>query len=130
MPALTHVVIPIVIAAALPFLTTLSAKLGKLTPRDNLGTRVWQQNLDGWRQRATWAHQNAFETFPMFAAAVILAHLGAPGSQTAMIAAYAYPSFRVLYTLAFIANKGAIRSSLWFASMIAVGALFVIAVRG
>lgn len=130
MPALTHVVLPILIAATLPFAATLSAKLGKLTPRDNLGPRAWQEKLDGWRQRATWAHQNAFETFPMFAAATILAHLGAPGSETAVIAAYAYPLFRVLYTAAFVANQGALRSLMWFASMAAVVTLFVVALRG
>jgi uncharacterized MAPEG superfamily protein len=66
----------------------------------------------------------------MFAAAAIVAHLGAPGSQTAVIAAYAYPSLRVLYTAAFIANQGALRSLMWFGSMAAVVTLFIVALTG
>lgn len=130
MSPLTHVVVPIVIAATIPFLTTLSAKIGKLSARDNLAPRAWQANLDGWRQRATWAHANAFETFPMFAVAVVLAHLGAPGNQLAIIAAYAYPALRVLYVAAFLANQGALRSTLWFVSMGATITLFAIALTG
>lgn len=127
MPALLHVVLPIVLAAAVPFLSTLIAKAGRFSAADNLETRNWQSHLSGWRLRAHWAHLNALETFPMFAVAVVVAHLAAPGSTTATIAAYAYPGLRVLYLSAFLADKGALRSTLWFTSMGAVAVLFAVA---
>lgn len=127
MPPLLHVVLPIAIAAAIPFLSTLIAKAGAFSADDNKETRQWQSQLTGWRQRAYWAHLNALETFPMFAVAVVLAHLGAPRSDVAPIAAYAYPVLRVLYLLAFLADQGTLRSTIWFLSMGSVVALFGVA---
>jgi uncharacterized MAPEG superfamily protein len=129
MPALVHVVVPLMIATAIPFLSTLIAKAGAFSQKDNHETRSWQQKLEGWRKRAHWAHLNALETFPMFAAAVLVAHLGAPGSTTAMIAAYAYCVCRLLYLGAFLADMARLRSVIWFASMGAVGVLFLVALE-
>lgn len=127
MPALIHVVVPLALAAAIPFLSTLLAKSRGFTPRDNRQTRQWQAQLTGWRLRAHWAHQNALETFPMFAAALIVAHMGAPASSVAVALAYAYPALRMLYLVAFIGDQGALRSTIWFASMGVVAALFGVA---
>lgn len=128
MPRLIHVVLPIAFASALPFLSTLIAKAGAFSQKDNHETRNWQAQLSGWRQRAYWAHLNALETFPMFAVAVVLAHVGAPGSQVAMIAAYGYCVLRVLYLGAFLADKAELRSTIWFAAHGAVLVLFWVAV--
>jgi uncharacterized MAPEG superfamily protein len=127
MPPLLHVVLPIVLAMAIPFLSTLIAKAGTFTAADNKETRQWQAHLTGWRQRAYWAHLNALETFPVFAVAVVVAHLGAPGSTVAVIAAYAYPAIRMLYLGAFLADQGALRSVIWFVSMADVLVLFAAA---
>jgi uncharacterized MAPEG superfamily protein len=123
-----HVVLPLVIASALPFATIGLAKAGHFSPKDNHETRNWHAKLTGWRQRAYWAHMNALETFPMFAAAVVVAHLGAPGDANAAIAAYAYCACRVLYLVAFLADTAMLRSTVWFVSMAAIAALFWIAV--
>jgi uncharacterized MAPEG superfamily protein len=127
MPPLLNVVLSIALAAAIPFLSTLVAKAGAFSAEDNKETRQWQSQLKGWRQRAYWAHLNALETFPMFAVAVVLAHLGAPDSAIAPVAAYAYPALRILYLLAFLADQGALRSTLWFASMGSLLVLFGVA---
>ncbi len=124
---LTHVVVPIVVAAALPFVSTAIAKIGAFRARDNHETRSWQASLTGWRQRAHWAHLNALETFPIFAVATVLAHLRAPGSETAAMAAYAYCAIRVVYLGVFLADMARLRSLVWFASMGATGVLFWIA---
>jgi uncharacterized MAPEG superfamily protein len=130
MPALMHVVVPLAIAAAIPFASTLIAKAGAFSRVDNHQTRQWQSQLSGWRQRAYWAHLNALETFPMFAVAVVVAHLGAPGNDVAAIAAYAYPACRLLYLGAFLADTAVLRSTIWFASMGAVAVLFGVALFG
>lgn len=92
---MNHLALPIAITSALPFLTTLIAKSRVFSPAHNRRTRQWQGELTGWRQRAHWAHQNAFETLPIYCAAAILAHLAAPGSATAVAAVWAYPALRV-----------------------------------
>lgn len=124
---MTHVVLPVLLAAAMPYLLTLAAKAGRFSARDNHQTRVWQSQLTGWRQRAHWAHQNSFEAFPPFAAAAILAHLGAPGSATAAGAAWGFVAARVAYSACYIADLAALRSLVWFASVGCILALFVTA---
>ena len=43
---------------------------------DNHLPREQQARLSGWGKRALAAHLNAFEAFPVFAAAVLVAHVG------------------------------------------------------
>ncbi len=112
----------------MPYALTLTAKAGAFTARDNHQARVWQSQLTGWRQRAHWAHQNAFEAFPIFAAAVIVAHLAAPGSTTAAAAAWGFVVARVAYSACYLADLAALRSIVWFASIGCVLALFATAI--
>jgi uncharacterized MAPEG superfamily protein len=114
------------IAAILPFALTLSAKAKVFTLRDNHETRAWQGRLTGWRQRAHWAQLNAFESFPIFAAAAIVAYLAAPTSTTTTVAAWAYPATRVAYSFAFVADLASLRSLVWFASMACIVVLFLV----
>lgn len=125
-----HVALPIMIAGAMPYLLTLAAKAGRFSAADNHETRVWQGQLSGWRQRAHWAHLNAFEAFPLFAAAAILAHLAAPASAAVAIAAWGFVAARVAYAVCYVADLAAARSLVWFASIGCCLALFVIALRG
>jgi uncharacterized MAPEG superfamily protein len=120
-----NVVIPIMISGAMPYLLTLAAKAGAFTSTDNHQTRLWQSQLSGWRQRAYWAHLNSFEAFPLFAAAVIVAHLGSPGSFIAASAAWGFVAVRVIYSICFITDKAALRSFVWFVGMACIGALFI-----
>lgn len=124
---MVHLVLPLMIAGAMPFILTLTAKAGRFRARDNHETRAWQAQLTGWRQRAHWAHQNAFEAFPLFAAAAIVAHVAAPGSSTAAAAAWGFVAARVAYSACYIADLAALRSVVWFASLGCVVALFATA---
>ena len=63
-----------VLAAALvPYFTVAVAK--SKGDFDNAAPRDWLARQEGFRKRALWAHQNAFEAFGPFAAAVIIAQL-------------------------------------------------------
>ncbi len=119
-----HVVLPIVVASAIPFALTSAIKLRGFSRRDNHQTRLWQAQLEGWQQRANWAQQNAFETLPIFIGAVILAHLFAPGSVVAAVAAWTYPVLRIAYSVLFVTDHARTRSVVWLVSMAAVLALF------
>lgn len=124
------VILPIMFAATIPFALTLATKARVFSGRDNRQTRVWQGQLTGWRQRAYWAHQNAFETFPLFASGVILAHLAAPGGAAAAALAWAYPVTRVGYSLCYVFDKAPLRSLVWFMGMGCIVGLFVVALAG
>ena len=55
-------------------------------------------------QRATWAHQNTFEAFLIFAAAALMAYLTRVNYLTGQIAAIAFVVARFLYSIFYILN--------------------------
>ncbi len=115
----------VLIAALLPFAFTGAAKIGA-RGFNNRRVRDFQQSLSGWRQRAHWAHQNTFEAFPPFAAAVIIAHL-AGAEQTHIDAlAISFILLRLAYGGLYIADQATLRSLVWFGALICVVALFVV----
>ena len=125
-----HVVLPILVASVIPFALTSAIKLRGFSREENHRTRLWQAQLQGWQQRANWAQQNAFETLPIFTGAVILAHLFAPGSVVAAIAAWIYPVLRIVYSVLYITDRARPRSVVWLVSLGAILALFGAALFG
>jgi len=120
----------VLIAGLLPFIWTSAAKFGegKFNPqRHNHNPREFLESLNGSAKRAHWAQLNAFEAFPFFAAAVIIAHLNhAPQSRIDLLA-IAYIVLRLLHGIFYITDKAALRSAVWFA---AVGCAITIFVAG
>lgn len=122
-----NVVLPMMIAGMLPFLFAGLAKSKGFSRADNHVTREWQNTLQGWRKRAYWAHQNAFETLPHFFAALLVASLARPHSAIVAAFAWGYVAMRVAYSLCYIADRASLRSVAWMLSMVAVVGLFVTA---
>ena len=91
---------------------------------DNCPPREQQRRLDGWGLRALAAHQNGFETFPAFAAGVIIAHLKTSDPKWTAILAVTYVVSRALYAIFYIANWSTIRSIVWGIGFLAVIGLF------
>lgn len=126
-----HLILPMMLTATIPFVLTLAAKVGVFGRRDNHETRKWQAAQTGWRQRAVWAHQNAFESMPMFFAAALVLHLGGPVGTSGILLTWAYPLTRIAYSACYLADVARLRTSVFFASMGVVIAMFVSAlVRG
>ena len=113
-------------AALLPFAFTLVAKT-QGQGFTNRRPREWQAQLTGLPQRAHAAHLNAFEAFPPFAAAVIIAHQLAAPQGTVDMLALAFIACRVLYGILYVADKPSARSIVWFLGLSCVVALFVVA---
>jgi uncharacterized MAPEG superfamily protein len=113
---MVHVALPIVAVGVMPYLLTGLSKAGRFSTRDNEQTRLWQAELRGWRQRAFWAHQNAFEAIPLFAALVLAAYLAHAGSAAAAWASWGFVALRVAYAACYIAGAGRLRSTVWIAS--------------
>ncbi len=113
----------ILIAALLPIVWVKYAKTGFVG--DNRHPRDIVDSLPPQRRRAYAAHQNAFESFPFFAAAVIIAITqGAPvGIVNALAAAYVV--LRVVHGYLYVSDQPALRSLVFAAAFAANIAIFV-----
>ena len=60
------------VAILLPYAATLYAKKNMPLKRNN-APRLYKEQLEGAEQRAVFAEANQFESFPGFAAAVVIA---------------------------------------------------------
>lgn len=72
--------------------------------------RAMFDRLPDYGKRATWAHQNSFETFTPYAAAALMAHVTGVVSTTAGWAAIAFVLARVGFSVAYLANVPPVRS--------------------
>ncbi len=93
---------------------------------DNHHGRDQQAKLSGWGRRAIAAHQNGFESFPAFAAAVLIAHVKGANPDHAAALALTYVASRLAYVACYLADRATLRSAVWFVGMLAIGALFLI----
>jgi len=80
--------------------------------------RAMVDKLPDYAQRATWAHQNAFESFVLFTAAALMAYVTDVEGRWVVGAAIAHLLARSLYPVFYIANIPVGRSL-----MFAIGSL-------
>jgi uncharacterized MAPEG superfamily protein len=110
----------IVIAATLPYVAFGLVKgLDPNQPRDRVG------DLDARSLRAYGAHLNGLETFPWFAAAVIVAHVVGGPSRIADVLAVVYVLLRVGHIAAYIAGRQPSRSAAFTLAQLVALAIFV-----
>lgn len=113
----------ILIAALLPLVIAGYAKSGS---RDNSTPRDSADSLTGAKRRAYAAHQNAFESFPFFAVAVIAAlSFGASAAIVSMLSLL-YLVFRIAHVLLYIADKSTLRSAAYAGGLFTNVAIFVL----
>lgn len=114
----------VLVAAVLPYFWVVLAKSG---PKfDNHAPRAQLAAATGWKQRAHWAHLNAFEAFPPFAAAVLVAHQLHADPYWINVLAVAFVVFRVLHGIFYIRDNASLRSLAFGLAFLCVVALFVI----
>lgn len=107
----------------LPVLTVAVAKWG--TALDNRHPRDWAGTLDGYRRRAYAAHQNGYEAFPFFAAAVLAAELQQAPRGTLDTLALVVVAARLAYVLAYVVDRSTLRSIVWSIGWFATIAIFL-----
>lgn len=110
-------------AALLPYVFTLVAK--SAPKYNNHSPREFLEKQEGYHKRAHWVQLNSFEAFPAFAAAVIIASQVGANQGTVDILALSFIGARVLYGVAYLADKPALRSLVWMAGLACVIGLFV-----
>jgi len=94
---------------------------------DNRHPRDQQARLTGWGGLALGAHMNGFEITPVFAAAVITAHLFQADPWWSAMWAAIFVASRVVYILLYLADINMLRSTVWTAGLVCSIALFVLA---
>lgn len=77
---------------------------------DMAAPRAAFDKLPAYGQRATWAHQNAFEAFMLYAAAALMAYVTQQDTSTVAIAALTFPIARSLHSVFYILNVPIARS--------------------
>ena len=113
----------VLVAGFLPYIGTLTAKIGGKR-FDNANPRDWLEAQSGYRKRANAAQLNGFEALPLFAAAVIIAHLaGAPQARIDLLA-ITFVVARLFYIGFYLADVHMLRSLAWFVGIGSAVALF------
>ncbi|MGD1902137.1 MAG: MAPEG family protein [Geitlerinemataceae cyanobacterium] len=95
-------------AIYVPYLLVAYGRL--ISDFDLAAPRAMFDRLPPYAQRATWAHQNSFETFMPFAAAAIIAYVTGVTSPYAEYAAIAFVVARLLFSTFYVLNVPPLRS--------------------
>lgn len=115
----------ILIVALLPYVWVATAKAGGKR-YDNRDPRGWLAKQDNPRlHRANSAQLNAFESFPAFAAAVLMAQVGGVDAARISWLAIVFVVLRVLHGVFYLANIAQLRSLVWLGGLSCVVALMV-----
>lgn len=129
-PVSTLLLYCIVAAAVLVYLPFLLVAFARLqVGYDMAAPRAMFDKLPAYAQRATWAHQNSFESFMLFAAAALMAYVTQVDSTTAKGAVFAYIVARLLYSVFYVLNVPLLRSLMFAVGSAAIGTLMVLSLQ-
>ncbi len=127
LPASTVFLYCIVAAAILIYLPFLVVGYARVqVGYDIAAPRAMFDKLPPYAQRATWAHQNSFEAFTIFAPAALMAYVTGINSNLAVGAAIAFVIARLFYSVFYIANIPIGRSLMFAVGSLCSGTLFVL----
>ena len=131
MHAISIAIYAMIAASVLPLLTSALAKIiGRFQLKDNATPRAFQQSLTGVAARVNAAQMNAYETLPVFLAAVLTAEYMVVQQHVINQLATVYVALRVIYVLAYLANMSTLRSIIWTLSFACPILLFYFSTRG
>lgn len=123
----------VLIAGILPYLFTVIAKVKHHLhkPYNNRDPRSFMQDAEGMARRAHNTQLNSFEAFPFFAVGVLIVHLKSlEGSaidwEKANYLSTSFVTMRVLYGWAYLSDRPALRSVIWFTGIVSAGLLYLL----
>jgi uncharacterized MAPEG superfamily protein len=96
---------------------------------DRSAPRAMFEQLPPYAQRATWAHQNGFESLIQFAPAALMAYATGLDSSLALGAAVAHVVARLFYGLFYILDWPNLRSLMYAIGSLGTFTLFFMACR-
>lgn len=112
----------ILLAALLPLIWAGVAKAGSRV--DNHKPREAMAQVSGYRLRANWAQQNAWEAFPTYAAAVLVGWGMHVPPAFLNLAAAVFIAARIAHGLLYLADQASLRSLSWLIGLLTVVAIF------
>ena len=114
----------IAIAAGLIYFPYMVVAYARLTNNfDYDAPRAMFDRLPDYAKRATWAHQNSFEVFMLFAAASLMLFTTAQGTDYTNLVIAAFLVSRFTFSLFYILNIPILRSLSWAVSMSCIASL-------
>lgn len=117
----------IAVAVVLIYLPFLAVGLARVRVGYDVNSpRLMFEKLPAYAQRASWAHQNAFESVIVYAPAALSAYVVGVESNLAVGAAIAYLVARSLYPIFYIANLGWLRSMMFGVASVSSFTLFAL----
>lgn len=123
----TTLLLAIVAAASLIYAPFLVVAYGRVkVGYDMAAPRSLFDKLPPYAQRATWAHQNSFETFTLFAAAALMAVITGVNEAIAANAGLAFVVARLFYSGFYILNVPLGRSLMFGVGSASTATLFVL----
>jgi len=117
----------LLITAIMPLILAGYAKFSS-KGYDNSSPREFLEKLQGRAKRAHYAQLNSWEAFPAFAASVIVAHLAGVALSQITVLAVSFVIFRIFYSICYILDLHALRSTVWFCAFFCVVTLFISAI--
>ncbi len=115
----------VAIAAGLVYLPYIFVAYGRVSlGYDMNAPRAMFDRLPDYAKRATWAHQNSFEVFALFAAAAITTYVTNAASEQTTLYVLAFLAARLLFSAFYILNLPWLRSPMWAIGMACIAGLF------
>jgi len=112
------------VAAGLVYFPYMFVAYARLTNDfDMSAPRAMFDRLPDYAKRATWAHQNSFEVFMLFTAAVLMVYVTGHATAYTSLLVAGFLGSRVLFSIGYIADIPILRSLMWVGSMIAIASL-------
>jgi uncharacterized MAPEG superfamily protein len=124
---LLYCIVAAAILVYVPFLVVGFARVQ--VGYDMAAPRAMFDKLPAYAQRATWAHQNSFESFMLFTAAAFMAYITQVDSTAAKGAAIAYVVARLLYSTFYILNVPLLRSLMFGVGSAAIATLMILSLQ-
>lgn len=90
--------------------------------------RTMIDQVPPYARRATWAHENSFEAFTLFAAAALSAHVAGVNSPHGTAAAVLFLPARLLFSIFYIADLPRARAPMYLAGMLCICTLVVLSI--
>jgi len=116
----------IAVAAALIYLPYFAVGFGRFQVGYDMGApRAMFDKLPDYAQRATWAHQNSWESFALYAPAALMAFAVGLPAEAIVGSVVTYLASRVTYSLFYILNVPILRSLSWALSISSIFSLYI-----
>lgn len=114
----------VLFAALMPIVWSGVAKAGA-DAFDNSRPRVYLAAIQGYRQRANWAQQNAWEAFAPFAAGVVIASQVGVAQTTIDALAGVFMVARILHGVFYVTDRATLRSLVYIIGLLCTVGFFI-----